>query len=190
MPTVDPPSYDIGELRLLDLAEPRSLSGQTLSKVSCEGKAYVAEVRGDGRRLEVGDITWENGERDVRVLDRFGSPREFDRLVHGFRFGVQEIPGGHRMRLRIPRLGNRDWPTAHQTSIEELEAETELDLRATLRDFGAKKLGTAGDVLKDRARSRNELIVTFDDRDGSSLLPLAAYTVTPILVMYRALQTT
>lgn len=176
----------VGELEIIDEGRWVPIEGQTAKRAASAGKAYCVEIRGPGYRLDVADCLWQNADRDVRVLSRLDSPEPFDRLVHGMRVSVErQRADTWAMRLRIPAIGTRAWPTLHQTNLDELDEACGLDVRDVLVSAGALNVGTRREVLGDDGRTANELCVVFDDSGGDSMVPLVAYGLTPITVFAR-----
>ncbi len=183
MPTTKLYSSDLGVFALSQTGETRFRTGQTVRKVNSEGEASIYTLSGHGLSLELGITYWVDGTREVGCLSRLDSPQAMDRLVHGFRFGIDRAPAGWKIRLRTPKIGGREWPTAHQTSLSEVKKISGLDLRHMIAGHQALA-GTGSDILPDPGRFKNDLYVVFDDRDATCPVPVIAYSIVVAIPMY------
>lgn len=177
----------IGPLTVRDTGRRESTEGETVSGKAFCGMATIYEIEVPGATLEVHDVRWENGERDVRTEARLEGPTVFDELAGRLRIGVDAAPNGRRkMRLRIPaRSAPHKMPTFHQTSVAELDKVCGIDTAALLYEAGAIKVDVQRLAIGDTSRTKNELCVVFDDNDFASTVPIVAYTVTPVLAFWK-----
>jgi hypothetical protein len=84
----------------IESASQRALDGSTLSGERSTGTATLFDLTGPpGVAMQIADVRWANGERDLRVVSCQG-PKQLLRLEHGLRLGV------HRHR---PRNGLWTW---------------------------------------------------------------------------------
>jgi hypothetical protein len=158
---------------------------QTIGGADVPGLAQLFEVS-DGLelRLTLRDCTFENGERDVTVVDRHGSPAYADVLVRRLRLGVEPHAGG---RLRAACKQARLKPTGHAN----LHWATPEDVLAPLGPYGADlyragvELGTREDLLGDEGRLRTKAVAVFDAR--RELAPVLLHVVTRVLPVRQGL---
>ena len=94
---------EIGPVRLVETGERRPFEGETTTKGQrARGVARIFEVTGSDLDVEIADVSFENGKRDVRMLDRRAMVR-LDRLTHGLRVG------GQWSALVGPAQASRSW---------------------------------------------------------------------------------
>lgn len=169
----------LGDFEVRATGETRNLEGETATGARSRGRAVVYRVTGPGGiGLDVSDVRWANGDRDVRVLGRHVSPQVFDRLRQGLRLGVHR----HRQLLFVElgqaRLKDEDWSNIFQADSQELAEGAGVDVRAVLLDLGAGRVDTREHGLSDRGHRRNWLCAVFGEADH--LVPVAAYVLTRI----------
>ena len=102
----------LGTLVISDGDELREIRGESAGGVPDQrGSARIFRVEGpSGLTLEVADVTWDNQERDVRLVSRFESPEIYDLLKDRLRQGI--LRRNSRMyvelsqaRLKEPTMG-------------------------------------------------------------------------------------
>lgn len=169
----------IGPLTLIDTGVRRPHEAETTKKRErSTGVARILDVVGPGVDVEIADITFDNGKRDVRMLNR-RAVIALDRLVHGLRVGVHRDRGDRWfVELRVPALGTRQTSTQHRTDIGELNDLCAFDIKNTLVESGAVAVSRREQAIGDSGRRRNELCAVFDHED--SLIPAVAYAITPL----------
>ncbi len=174
---------EIGPLTLLETGERRDFEGETTTKRErADGVARVFDVTGPDVDVEIADVTFVNGSRDVRMLDR-RDVKPLDRLVHGLRLGVHRSHDGRwYVQLRIPALGSRT-VTPHQTNLDELNDTCGFDVRKALVGAGALAVNRRELAIGGTGRTKNELCAVF--RGDDSLLPAVAYAITPLLTYWQ-----
>lgn len=161
-----------------------TISGQTTRREDADGLARTWWLRcGDEILLCLADVAWENGERDVRVLDRGHSPQRYDRLVHGVRLGVQSHGDDRFCELRQNRMKPGDWSNLYKATLAELSRGAGLDVREALLDAGALEVGSRSEVLVDDGRRRAESCVLF--HGGELRVPAVAYALTRVMPLYN-----
>jgi hypothetical protein len=175
---------EIGPLTLLETGERRDFEGETTTKSErADGVARVFDVTGPDVDVEIADVTFVNGSRDVRMLDR-REVKPLDRLVHGLRLGVHRSHDERcYLQLRIPALGSRMVVTQHQTNLDELNETCRFDVREALVGAGALAVNRRELAIGDTGRTKNELCVVFRGED--SPLPAIAYAITPLLTYWQ-----
>lgn len=157
-------TFEVGNFHVRLTEEAVRVSDRTPAGELCDGRADVYEVRGRGQqRFTAQDITWANGERDVRIVDRHASPKKFDDVIGRLRLSVEQTDDGQlRVDLRVPikRHSNRR-ATLHQTTEGELRTGSGIDLRKVLRQHGCRQVGTRQQLLDDTSTKRNGLCAIF-----------------------------
>lgn len=180
----------VGVVTVASTGEQRRLEGQTTNREQASGWASIYEVTGpDDLRLECADITWDDcssPQRDVRTLERHGSPQRFDRLCHGLRLAVHPAGSLHFVELRQARMKSDDWSNLYYATPEELDDGAATKVARTLRAVGAHEVGTREAVLGDTGRRRRFLCATFDAE--ANLVPVVAYVVTRVLPVLHRVQ--
>lgn len=169
----------VGPLTLTQLGRPIAFEGETIIKGQrSTGLARIFEVRGDNFDVEIADVAFDNGSRDVRMTSR-RDHESLDRLVHGLRVGVHRTTNDRWFaQLRVPAVGSRGTETFHQTDLESLTDVCRFDVKEPLVGAGAITVNRRELAIGDNRRARNELCATFDRED--SLVPVVAYAVTPL----------
>ena len=178
-----PECASIGPLTLVDTGDRRAYEGATLQKgVRSTGLARIFDVSGSGLSVEIADITFDNGARDVRMRSR-RDVESLDRLMHGLRIGVQALPDSRWfVHLRFPAVGSQGTVTQHKTDLETLETRCRFDVKDALVRAGAAAVNRRELAFGDAGRRREELCAVFDSE--YSIVPAAAYTLTPLLTYY------
>lgn len=173
----------VGEVGLFDLGGWERMAGQTCRGVQSEGDAWRFRVVGPAIDLELVDVTWDNGERDLRVVKVDVGSAHVERLARGLRVSVvQERRGVLSMLLRIPRLSpGASQTTAQRTDLRELSKVLGLDVVQFFRSAGAEAVGERRTVVGDTGRNRLQLCVTWRDPDNTSPLSAQAFLLTPVL---------
>jgi hypothetical protein len=163
--------------------------GTSASNEADHGTAISYAVTGPGTlHLTVADITWDNGERDLRAIHRHNSPQRFDRLLHGGRLIVNDHEGitGKRIDLRQMRMKDATWSNLKRATLLELDQAADCSTSETLRGFGATKIGTREDVLGDTSPHRGSICCTFPS--DATDVPIAAYLITRVAPLHRKIQ--
>ncbi len=89
---LEPNNFVVADFVILSINETIVIpNGQTASKQSSAGKGKVFEViKGGDVCIKIMDISWQNGERDVRAIKVKG-PLELRRLERGaLRIGIKK----------------------------------------------------------------------------------------------------
>jgi superfamily II DNA or RNA helicase len=156
---------------------------ETASRQTSDGIANIYEVFDDaGVDLLIADVTFENGDRDVRLLDAGESDPIFERLAQGLRLGVRSFGDVLCVDLGQTRVTDshsaRPWSQVYIASNDDLDAGFGGSVEAALRSLGAADFGQRKDVIDDTSPRRNYYCVTFPR--GAHLVPLAAYVATRV----------
>jgi hypothetical protein len=175
----------VGDLTITAVPGSRHYEGQTPGRVDSVGRAAVYEVTGpQDTHLTLLDVHWDNGERDVRAVDRHSSAQRFDRLVHGLRLTVASTDTGlARADLRQARMVDDLWAKPRQASLAELSQPIGGPVDELLREHGALDIGPRSTLLADRSSHRNGLCVLFPT--DAELVPPVAYAATRIAPVLR-----
>lgn len=163
--------------------------GTSATNASDHGTATTYAVTGPGTlHLTVADITWDNGERDLRTIHRHTSPQRFDRLLHGGRLTVNDHDGtaNKRIDLRQMRMKDANWSNLKRATLLELDAAAECSTTKTLKGFGATKIGTRAEVIGDTSPHAGNMCATFPVT--ATDVPIAAYLITRVASLYRQVQ--
>lgn len=182
-------AFHIGEFCVRPAGE-REEEGETTSRIQDVGRAVVYQVDGPGGvELDVGDVSWSKGERDVRVLNRKGSPENINR--HRLRMGIRLHGHGIErpvawIELTQARLKPHGWSNAFQASLEELDQGAGLKVRAELMKLGALDVDTRQAALRENGRRRNFMCALFGE--SNSRVPVAAYVLTRIAPIARGIE--
>jgi superfamily II DNA or RNA helicase len=164
---------------------------QTASRQASDGMATIYEVFDDASvDLLVADVTFENGDRDIRLLDAGESDAIFERLGQGLRLGVRAHGDVLTLDLGQTRVTDthsaRPWSQVYIASADDLDAGFGGSVEAALRALGASRFGQRKDVIGDTSPRRNYYCATFPP--GAHLVPLAAYVATRIAPLARQLE--
>lgn len=184
------PHIRVGEIEIeLPEDSERIADGQTAKKIKSDGSLERARLRGPKGELTIAYCSWDNGDRDVRCVNRGTSPEYFDRLKSGLRISLDKVPGEPEFRtMRLRLLYESDDESRRsrtkQTTAEAVLASLGLDPRAVLVELGAVRVDSRAAALSDEGRTRNELCAVFPT--SSRVVPLAAYVLVRILPLIRA----
>lgn len=174
----------IGPITIVDLERHVVVEEETIKRRErSTGLAHLHAVTGPDFEVEIADMKFDNGTRDVRMFNRRDAA-SLDRLTHGFRIGVHQWdPQTWFMQLRVPAVGLRGTETAHQTTVEDLNLLCRFDTRTALVEAGATAVNRRELALGDKGRARNELCTAFDSE--YSPVPVVAYAITPLFTYAR-----
>lgn len=152
-----------------------------------QGRAYPAVVTGpDGLELDLAMFMSDDGEGMVHCPDSSGVPADYARLGHGARLGVYEHDETNWVikQLRVLAFSpSTGWGNPRRTSMEELDGLLGSSVEGLLADHGLMHIGTKEDVLGTRGQD----IAVLWPADSGPELPLACYTLTRVLPIFRAI---
>ncbi len=179
----------LAKLNLRNLDD-RVLEGTTSSGQSSQGTASLWEATGPpGVALTLADVTWSNGERDVRAFEiecplpqALGGPRPLTRLERGGRLSVLRKGGQEYVELQVSRIDPDSpelWSSTYKATDEDFRHLAGDDWKRSLLEAGASKIGPRESVIGDEGRRRKFLCAVLGDRDFP--LPVVAYSLTRIL---------
>ena len=177
----------VGDFEIAATGDQLDVEGQTPGRVETNGTSTVYEIDGpDDVRLTLHDITWSNGERDVRAVDRHRSPQRFDRLVHGLRLTVSDADDRCRVDLRQARMVDALWAKPRKATVAELSHPIGTPIDELLLSYGATAVGSRSELIDDTSTHRNSLCAIFPT--DAHLVPVVAYTATRLApVLHRVL---
>lgn len=168
----------------LGTTEPRF--GPTLTGAETSGRATLYDVTGPhGLHLRIADTSWSNGERDVRVEERYDSPQTFDQLVGRVRLGVYRAAELLWVELRQARMKVPNRCTLHHATAAELDAGAGVVVRAALLECGATEVGMREDVFGDSSRKRRFMCATFQEK--ATTVPVVAFVLTRVAPVMRGM---
>jgi hypothetical protein len=135
----------------------------------------------DGFLLLLHDVLLENGERNITVGQNFTNEARMDRLMRGLRLGVQQNASGLcYARLWQARVNDDGtWSNRRAASLQELNDGARMNVAEKLRDLGASRVGSKGELMDDKTKSRDHLYVSFPAENTQ--VALAAYCLTTVL---------
>jgi hypothetical protein len=152
-----------------------------------EGKSYPASITGPGGlELDLAVFMSPEGEGMVHCPDGAGVPADYARLVRGARLGVYEEDDKNWIikQLRLLRFSpETGWGNPSRTDLPELDELLGASVEGLLRDLGAVAVGTKSDVF---GAGGNDLVLRWPESAGPEV-PLAAYTLTRVLPIFRGL---
>lgn len=162
--------------------------GHTIGGQRSSVEAVTYNVHGDsGLHLSVADITWENGERDIRAIREVRGPRELRRLEHGLRMGVTALAEGRvwaeLSQPQIKRQGVDVWSNLKRAGWQDLEIGSGADAAETLQRVGTLKLGTRRSLLGPSGSRSMYLVAVFQENNHLGLVE--AYVLTRVLPLLR-----
>jgi hypothetical protein len=158
------PIFEAVGFALYVTGEERAQTGPTPSEEDADGMARLYRVQGpDGLLLELGDISWENGERSLMVLDRVHAPARFDGLVGRLRMTVQSVVEGLCVELSAAGFSGTDRPSLRKADVPAMSWQIGIDIVDALSSVGATAVGTKEEVLGVRHQRRDYWCVVFDE---------------------------
>ncbi len=177
-------SSDIGLFRLNTESTTEPFVGATpANEKDVAGERKVYDATGPERiELKIADERFENGERQIRLLDSGAAGPRFERLTHGCRLTVAAQGALLRINLEQARMKDENWSGTFKASVAELDAGCGADTAAILEQFGVRKIGTRGEMLGDESSHKGKLCAFFPK--DAELLPIAAYVITRLSPIY------
>lgn len=178
--SVSPPGrIDMGAYHLAVGVKQRSLVERVHGKRG-DGVAYVSRLQGPDDEIEIADVTWSTGKREV--------VGEIPDLAVSLRLEVSSSDLFHSMGivdLRIARAA-RDKQRVRYVDVAASDLRTAFgfDIERVLDRFGEATVGPRSELLGDDGRSRDRLCVIFplDNR----VVPALLWTLTRGLSVRQA----
>jgi hypothetical protein len=166
------------------------VGGRTHSGVRSAGDAYLSHIVGPDTDLTVADITWANGERDVRSYHLGASHQAFEPLLEYLRMPIQNtdrLPNLRLMELTGLRSSESDGHIrAVKYSLADAEQDLGIPIDAAISNVGEGLIGKRADLLSDDGRRRLQLCALFADNDR--VTPALAYVLMRPILLLRQIQ--
>lgn len=143
-----------------------------------------------GVAISAADVTWDNGERDVRTVNAgdgpiprsIGGPRPLARLERGSRLSILRSGPSNYVELQVSRVDPESadfWSSTYKATEADFEDLMGGSWKQPLLQAGTSGIGTRETVLGDHGRRRSFLCAAFRDQD--SRLPVVAYSMTRVV---------
>lgn len=140
-----------------------------MSGRKCDVVAYLSLLEGSGLYLTLAEITWENGEREVRGWALGESDKLYDEVVGRLRIGINAVEDFDRMAVMEVRLAKpgEDGPSPQRAQDDLGGARGRVRLRRgeVLDGLAEAITGTRESVLGDDGRRRAQLCTAFPSSD-------------------------
>lgn len=136
----------------------------------------------DGTDLLLQDTRWDNGQRDVRAVERHDTPPPYDTVVDRLRVSVDPIEGDVFMELRQARINAGGRAQVAPATFEEIDEGAGVSVLSVLRGLGGQ-VGTKQALLGRRDQTRDRLCCRFSE--SSLLVPAAVFVLTRIAPVGR-----
>lgn len=163
---------DLGDLHLSVGVGRERIQGRPAGGAQDRGTAYLSRLEGPSVDVTIGDVRWDSGRRDVRVLaTTTGGLREVvDRLAlpvqatERFR-GMVSAPLSMALRVNAG-------VSVRVVEPSDLSAVVGFDTVEVLDRLAEASVGTRQSLLKDEGRTRRQHCVVFggDDHAATALL--------------------
>lgn len=171
MSSQNPAVIDLGEYKIAVGTEYKIIEGITINGEFTKGKAYCSTLRGPDVDLQITDIEWSNGERDIQAQSLGTSAELLADVVKRQRIGIYKSPAHTHlcvMDLRTSlRLGSGR-STAKKLSIEELSTLIGLKIDKLIHSLPNAALSTREKLLRDTGLRRTDLAAVFPSYDRST----------------------
>ena len=171
---------DLGSYSLAVGVGRESLRGSTPNGIAEDGIAYFSRLEGPDLMMTIADITWRNGEREVRGWDRHESGPEYQGLVGRLRIGIHPTARFRSMssaELRVVKVApDGKAPQAYRTDNQELSDLLGFDLARAFDEVGEAMVGTREQLLKEDGVRKRQLAAIFES--GDHVIPALAWSLT------------
>lgn len=162
------PTYgrvDLGAYSVAVGTELLAVHGKTIAGVRGTGSAYLSRVEGPGLAATVADISWGNGEREVRGWERGESAPEVEDVIGRLRIGIAPSERFRNMsvaEIRPAKHGAEGKPAnALKTSATALSETLGFDVGVALDSIAEATVGTRAELLREEGPRRGQLCVLF-----------------------------
>ena len=189
-PPAAPGRIDMGAYSLSVGTTTRAMRGRTPSGATADGIAYLSRLEGPAVTISAADITWDNGEREVRGWDRHGSDPILEATVGGLRMVVQRaerFKSQSAMELRTATAKADASATLAKTTLDYLDRLVGFDVASAFDRLNEAVVGTREALLKDSSARRGQLCIVFDSADR--VTPAMAWALTRPLSLLLADET-
>jgi hypothetical protein len=121
---------------------------------------------------------WMNGTGEVHALDIVSGGQHLNRLLHGGRLGVYSHEAeGQFAELRIMRLGNKEFATAHNPEPGEFDEILGWSLSDYLvNNLNAAEIGTRGELLGETGTRKTTPIAIWQGKGPDEPALLYVFT--------------
>ena len=177
----------------LEALETREIRGNPVGSkrdpVMGEAQVYQATLHNQVK-LEINDVTWGTGDRDVRCLNCSpGTSEALQRLGHGrLRLSVKHFDKDtlwvELSQARLDSDRGENWSNLYKATIEELTEGAGISVRRVLEGLGAE-VDRREQLLGDVRSRRLYLCATFPKE--SNHLPAICYVLTRVLPLTRSM---
>jgi hypothetical protein len=183
------PKVDIGPLRLLiDGGDPVPDQGHQPGSGIVEGTSRNAVALGPGGiALDIRCFLYEGGGGIVDCPSIGTSPAAFESIRRGARMGIVQKPGGELAVTQFRALmfdGPPDGRRPRMVTEDDLDVFADGSARDLLIGLGASALGRKSELLGERG---NDLVLMWPP-EASPIVPFAAYSLTRVIPIIRALE--
>jgi hypothetical protein len=121
----------------------------------------------------------------VRLADRFGGPADYERLEDAGEISPKILNESLVARVRALRYGANGRASGAPVEWEQIEEWHGGDVRAALRELGAARTGTYGELLPTATRFKSEPAIQVPRDNPAALFAIYALTrVMPIMTAY------
>ena len=140
--------------------------------------------------LNVVNVTWQNGVKDIRVNGKVKGPRFLPRLERGLRISLYPFPKHTRnlwIELSQAKIDPKSiesqtyWSNFYKATQQELNHGAELDTFKILLEAGAEEIGRKVNILNNTGGRKSFLCAVFDK--NNSLFPVVVYVLTRVLTL-------
>ncbi|MGX9886953.1 hypothetical protein [Streptomyces sp. NPDC002276] len=170
--------------------QPSTVRGLTFTKERSQGIAGDWTLTAKGRPgITVRDVTWEVGERDIRIIlpeQVPEMPREMAKFYERRRAGVYYCDNEHHtwMTARTITFRADGWPLSQQQpTLDALDAVCDPDFIQAACRLGIADIGPKGEVVTHDRPGKGELCALFepDCDEGAHAAFYAVTRVVPVL---------
>lgn len=173
-------AVDLGAYRLSVGTRRVRIQGKSLTGVRTDGDAYISRLEGPSISMELAEICWSTGEREICGWDRGTSDPCFDNVIGRLRVGIYPtliFRGMVTVDIRIVSPGKPGTlPNVRKTSVTTLSKTLGFDVEASLDGLSEATLGTRADLLSDTGPRRRDLCAIF--RIDDHVMPAVIWALT------------
>lgn len=140
-------------------------------------------------RIELRDVVWQTGARDLRPWRVLSGKQPVESLSRGrLRLGISRLPDGTAWcELRVARVkaGSDAWSTLVEASLADLRQITGSDpTQLFVANTGAVAIGTKAELLGRTDNTRNRICLIFPEK--AALPPLVVFACTRLMPLEDA----
>ena len=177
-------NVSVGPLKLQYMGESKVEATPIGFGESLQATQHLAFITGpDQIALETAYLIFENGDRDVRVVEIGDTPNPYLRLGHGGRLGIYAAGSDYFCEARAMKLGDENWSNLQNSTYSEIESWLGSNVNEFLSSVGASELLSRERLFGDEGRRRNVLATSFSG--DNFMAPLAIFALTRPLPMLK-----